>query len=262
MLGWLRKMTFSDGTIPLLNDSSPGIAPNSQALLEYADRLGLHGTDQPIKECGYRTWQRGQTELVLDVGPVGPDYIPGHAHSDTFSFVLYHKGRPVIVDPGTSTYEKNDRRQMERSTCYHNTVMVHEREQSEVWGGFRVGRRAKITELEEKPGTLRAVHDGYVRWGISHERTWKFDEDKLMINDRLKGAKSSDKAAAFFHFGPDVKVTQKNGYLEAGNLKIRFAGANDIQLESYEFCMGFNKRAPAQKISIRFSNQLETTIEI
>jgi hypothetical protein len=26
--------------------------------------------------------------LILDVAPVGPDYLPGHAHADTLSFEL------------------------------------------------------------------------------------------------------------------------------------------------------------------------------
>jgi uncharacterized heparinase superfamily protein len=76
-------------------------------LYVYADRLGAVETVLPLKECGYRKIERGRYEMVVDVGNIGPDYIPGHAHSDTFSFVLYRDGKRFIVDTGASTYEVN-----------------------------------------------------------------------------------------------------------------------------------------------------------
>lgn len=37
---------------------------------------------------------------------IGPDYIPGHAHADTFNYELRIDGVPFIVDTGISTYNK------------------------------------------------------------------------------------------------------------------------------------------------------------
>ena len=82
--------------------------------------------------------------MFIDFGKIGPSYQPGHAHSDTFNFELIKNGNPFIVDTGVSTYEKNERRQIERSTSSHNTITIGDYEQSEVWGGFRVAKRAKI----------------------------------------------------------------------------------------------------------------------
>ena len=76
--------------------------------------------------------KRSSYELFLDVGNIGPDYQPGHAHSDTFNFELIFKNKPIIVDTGISTYEKNNTRQLQRSTFSHNTVMIGNSEQSEV----------------------------------------------------------------------------------------------------------------------------------
>ncbi len=45
--------------------------------------------------------------MIIDIGQIGPSYIPGHAHADTFNFVMHAKGQPLFVDPGTSTYETN-----------------------------------------------------------------------------------------------------------------------------------------------------------
>lgn len=73
-------------------------------------------------------------ELLADVGSIGPDYQPGHAHADTFNFVLYLNERPIIVDTGTSTYEVNEIRFYERSTAAHNTVVVAGKNSSESMG--------------------------------------------------------------------------------------------------------------------------------
>ena len=108
----------------------------------------------------------------MDIGPIGPDYIPGHAHADTFNFEFLYKKRPIIVDIGISTYEKNSRRQTERSTEYHNTIRIDEKDSSEVWGGFRVGRRAKITSYNEEKNKITATHDGYKRMGALHSRSF------------------------------------------------------------------------------------------
>ncbi len=127
MLAWLREVTFSNGNIPMVNDCAYDVAPSSQKLFEYAKSLKIPVIKAHLKESGYRIFQGKNYELFVDVGNIGPDYQPGHAHSDTFSFELYINKQPFIVDVGTSTYEKNERRQNERQTYSHNTVMINEK---------------------------------------------------------------------------------------------------------------------------------------
>ena len=150
MLGWLLAISLKNGDIPHVNDSTSRIAPTCEQLLEYSKRLGLSYSNPQLADSGYRKITMPNYEMIVDVGDIGPDYIPGHAHSDTFNFLLYVDKLPVIVDTGISTYEKNNRRQYERSTKAHNTVQINDLDQSEVWGGFRVAKRAYITDLEEK----------------------------------------------------------------------------------------------------------------
>jgi hypothetical protein len=181
MLQWINCMTFSNGNIPLFNDAATGIAPSSQQLNDYAIRLGipsekiipqihLNSSDSFLKESGYRRFNGSNYECIIDVGQPGPDYQPGHAHADTFSFEIYFHGKPIIVDAGVSTYDKNERRQLERSTSSHNTVQLSSFNSSEVWGGFRVARRSNIISLDEDTGFVRASHDGYKHLGVIHER--------------------------------------------------------------------------------------------
>ena len=156
-------------------------------------------------ESGYRKFRKPKYEILVDVGQLGPDYIPGHAHADIFNFVLYVDGLPFIVDQGTSTYENNSRRHFERSTSAHNTVSIADTNQSEMWGAFRVGRRARIIDHKETSTTITASHDAFIRkFGIEHRRSFEFANATIKIYDQLIGAQKAQ-ARAYFHFAPGLK---------------------------------------------------------
>ncbi len=261
MLGWLAMITFQNGMIPWVNDSTEGIAPSSQELFEYAKRLGIPWKETKLGESGYRMVRRSVYELFIDVGNIGPDYIPGHAHSDTFNFVLHVNASPVIVDTGISTYEKNKRRQIERSTSSHNTVEVNGRNQSDVWGGFRVGKRAKIIKLIEKDNEIKSCHDGYEIIGVSVSRTWKYSNDQITIIDEIQGMKESFMAMAFLHFHPGLTPILKSNTLQVFPVEISFNGHDSISLKDYYYCEGFNKTKKARKTEIKFTNNLVCSIK-
>lgn len=181
MLSWLKNITFKNGEIPLLNDSAFGIAPSSSELFDYASRLDIKNMDLKFSESGYRKVEKDSYECVVDIGNIGPDYIPGHAHSDTFNFVVNFEDKPFIVDTGLSTYESNHRRTVERSTYSHNTVEVNKKDQSEVWGGFRVANRAKIINIEEKENKIKASHNGYKKRVLSIQENGLLKITELLL---------------------------------------------------------------------------------
>lgn len=266
MLGWLRQLTVNSEQLklPLLNDAAGGIGPELSELFDYADRLGLQSKQVELGESGYRRYSTDTLDLICDVGNIGPDYQPGHAHSDTLSFVLYADGQPMIIDPGISTYENNDRRQLERSTEFHNTVQAEGMEQSEVWSAFRVGRRAKVEVQAEDGGNLVASHDGYQPWGVTHQRSWQVEKNSIRIEDRLEGG--PNKTGSFnLHLDPkwgnEIQLTRKNR-IAVGNLIISFEGHENVKKQSYGCPNGYNRYIKAVKITTRFVGSLTTIITI
>lgn len=262
MLGWLQAVTFKNGNIPMVNDATFGIAPTTAELFAYAESLGLQSSKTVLKESGYRKMETDRYECFMDIGNIGPDYIPGHAHADAFSFELYCNQEPFIVDTGISTYEKNERRQMERGTKSHNTVLVNDTNQTEVWGGFRVARRAKIIKLVENEDGYSAQHDGYRRLGIIHKRSFSFSEQKIEIEDKLSGKSNTSKA--FFHFYPYLKhITVKENTVECKQygIEMNFNGENvEVERSTYNFAEGFNKTKEGVVVCVSFSRKLTTTI--
>jgi len=263
MLSWLEQVTFNNGNIPMFNDSTYNIAPTTSQLLDYAKSIELNWNRIKLSESGYRKFKYSKYELFVDVGNINPSYQPGHAHSNALSFELYYKGNPLIVDTGISTYEKNTLRQKERSTSSHNTVQIDDLEQSEVWGGFRVGRRAKVNLIQESNTMVKAVHNGFKKIGISHERKFKSSTKNIVIIDKLSKT-TNHIQKAYFHFYPSVcKIEVKSNYVVIENkLNIDFVGSTDIELLKYQYALGFNKTKEAYKIIVYFNRTLKTQIHI
>ena len=264
MISWLYNITYRNGNIPMVNDATFNIAPNSKKLFTYAKHLGINSQDIPLSDSGYRKINSNNYELLIDIGKVGPSYQLGHAHSDTFNFELIKKGIPIFVDTGISTYEKNFNRQKQRSTYSHNTVKIGSKDQTQVWGGFRVAKRAKITHLTEKTNLIEASHDGYLSDGYNHTRSFLWGEKDLILTDKINKS-TSNNAKAFFHLHSSVTkplVDGNNVILESLGISIEFERASTIEIEEYQLSEGFNKSSLAYKIVVIFDQILKTKISL
>ena len=255
MLSWLETIIYRDGSIPLLNDSAMEIAPSACELFSYAKRLGIKWCSKiELIDSGYYKLITSRAECIVDVGEILASYIPGHSHADTFNFELRINGVPIIVDPGVSTYEKNEIRQRERSTAWHNTVVAGEQNSSDVWGGFRVGKRAKVTILNKSYNLIEAIHDGYSKIGLKHRRRFELNDSELIVNDEMvTQSKNPISTYAMFHLHPLVMCD---------DLKIEFMGANSIERITYLFPLGYNKLVEATALKVCFKEKLQTKIKI
>jgi len=216
---WLRVMTHPDGGISLFNDAAFDIAPTLASLTEYATALGSVVDQAPLADIealadsGYVRLQIGPAVMIADVGEIGPDHLPGHAHADTLSFELSLRGQRVLVNGGTSTYEVTAERLRQRGTAAHNTVVVDGVDSSEVWSSFRVARRARplaVTWDRDVDGLwLSAGHDGYWRLPgkVIHRRRWRLDSIGLAVEDAVEGRYKSAEARFHMLAGQDVTWT-------------------------------------------------------
>jgi hypothetical protein len=262
MLGWLHAFCFADCSYAMTGDAAPGVAADVRTLLAYAMHLQIGATKSELKESGYRKLCGQSYELLADVGNILPAYQPGHAHADTFSFCLNVKGKPVIVDTGISTYEKNDRRLAERGTEAHNTINVAGINSSDVWDGFRMGKRASVNILNDTGRELRASHDGYAAIGIIHERHYKCEDKKIIIGDRLKGYKGQG-AWFHIHFHPSCKPVQRGPLcFETDGIIINIIKGTGAELVNYLYCSGYNKTEPGVRLRIHVEEHAVVSIEL
>lgn len=278
LLSWLGTMCHPDGDIAFFNDAAFGIAPSLAEVEGYAARLGMPPQNAPkgivhLQGSGYVRVESGAGVLLIDAAAVGPDYLPAHAHADTLSFELSIGSQRVIVNGGTSMYGTSPLRDRERGTAAHSTVEINGQNSSEVWAGFRVGRRAKplgvSVEQQDAGCVVRAGHDGYdhLPGAPRHHRAWRIDQNQgVVIEDQISGR--FDRAVAHFHFHPAVlpvpsddpdKWDIRVGGDRVGSIGVR--GGRATLLDG-EWHPEFGKSVPNRCLAVEVeSNRLLTTIE-
>lgn len=275
MIRWLDAMTHPDGGISFFNDAALSIAPKLTQLRAMAQRLSVPGDScaaQPIRllPCsGYARASVGPAELLCDLAPVGPDYQPGHAHADTLSFELSLFGDRIVVNTGTSTYAPGPLRTFERSTKAHNTLEINGADSSEVWGAFRVARRARVVDASCRQSdggvTILGAHDGYtrLRGAPIHRRRWLLVPDSLTIFDTIDGAFRS--AVARVHLHPSVTLDSDHSVRLPSGHRLSFAahgGSLSLEHSSWhpEFgsirenlCLVVSVAGPESKLVLRWT---------
>jgi uncharacterized heparinase superfamily protein len=235
----LAALTHPDGDIALLNDSAFGIA-------NPASELAAPAPPGPfaLPQTGYFGARSESGDYVVcDAAPIGPDYLPGHAHGDIFSFELSLRGRRVIVDAGVSGYEADEARAWCRSTRAHNTVEIDGEDQCEFWAAFRVARRGRPRDVTwEACGAgfaLEGWHDGYERLAsrARHRRRFRWHpEGVLLVRDTVT-ARRPVRAASRLHLHPDCEIRLDGASgarvsFPGGSFRVAFAGEGEFAVES------------------------------
>ncbi|MEP7244884.1 MAG: alginate lyase family protein [Gammaproteobacteria bacterium] len=278
MRGWLRIMSHPDGEIAFFNDAAFGIAPSPAELDHYAARLALVAPVSQefeslviLDSSGYVRARSGPRYLVCDCAAVGPDYLPGHAHADSLSFELSVGVQRLFVNSGTSTYWNPIARERERGTAAHNTVVIDDRNSSDVWRQFRVAQRAH-TRLHFAKATaegieIQASHDGYrhLPGKNTHTRRWHLCGPALRIEDTLGGAFTS--ARAHFHLHPLIEVERVSASSvllrtpSGTRVTVSFNGAATLDVTAGIWHPGFGLSLANKGIEARFAGaKLVTTV--
>lgn len=206
MQAFLETITGPNGRLPLLKDTVMSNAPDGPSSV-MKRREG--STCSWLADSGFAVMRNGEDFLIADFGRVCPDYLPAHAHADLFSFELTISDVPVIVDSGVFEYAEGEWRKWFRSTAAHNTVEIDGRDQSEMWGSFRVGRRARPSRVvwtnEPSFTAISGEHDGYAP--VLHHRTIvALHEARIwIVVDRVSGP-AAHVARNFIHLHPDAEV--------------------------------------------------------
>lgn len=234
MLGWLRAVTFSDGSWPAVNDAVAGVAPAPGVLFNAATALGLAFAERPLGDSGYRMIRMPEYELFIDVGGIMPAWQPGHAHADTGNFCLQVRGRPIVVDTGASSYEDPVVRAYQRGSAAHNVLVVNGRDGSELWSRFRVGRRCRVLDVVESPHRIEISY--VTAAGHRLRRSFDWDKDGITIADSWPDA--AGPALLHLHLHPDIDLSG-DGSL-SGDVLLTTTKMSAVKTSGAAIALGFN----------------------
>lgn len=281
MMSWAAIMTHPDDDIPFFNDAALGTAVKLQQLQAYAGRLGIivsSRVDVPLTflpDSGYARFDSRYFTAFLDVARVGPEYLPGHAHADTLSLEVSVSGYRLLVNSGTSGYGTGAERQRQRGTPAHNTVCVDGQNSSEVWAGFRVGRRAAVHDVsaDAEGCCMSAWHDGFQHLAgrPKHFRSVRVLDHLLQITDRVSGL-GGHRIQGFWHLHPDVLViddqlkVKKEVILRfrqstAQSIRLSFYGPVRIYIEPSTYHPKFGVTVPSQRLVFDYQGMLPVEVQ-
>lgn len=263
---------------PLFNDAGDNVAKSTKSLLKAVQEvIGCDTADIPDNKtifdvAGYYKLYAGKNALIFDCGQIGPSYMGGHAHCDCLSFELSIDGKVLFTNSGTYQYQ-GKLRQFFRSTKAHNTIMIDDREQAELWGEHRAARR--MSKIECKPqnqcvsGKFQSCH------GDSFFRKINFMEDNIVITDYVQAKdKKKHEARQFFHIVPEYhyvmdneqQVSVWNDIDKLADIRIP-AGSRVIIHKEGEICafaqdFGRLEKKEVLEIKTQFENAAEICVDI
>ncbi|WP_223669258.1 alginate lyase family protein [Kangiella shandongensis] len=278
-LNWMDAMEHPDGGIAFFNDSTLSVAPTGEEIKSFAKLLGLEanwGKNAPdnvfyLKNSGFISVVKPLYKLIADIGDVSPRYQPGHSHAETLSFELSVRGKRVFVNSGISQYGNDAKRQLQRATKSHNTLIPNNSNSSQVWGGFRVAKASKVEQVSVNSEesvidcTIRGFWD-LNRKGNSHNRRFSMHEDGFSIYDKI--SEDGLSCVVIFKLHPDIKVLKNSedsvllSVDEHAEISMSTEGGK-IKIIDSTWYPSFGHEVPTKTVLINVDAQnLETNIRI
>jgi uncharacterized heparinase superfamily protein len=271
MVSALGAFTRGDRGIHLLNDSAQGVAPSSARLAYLA--AGVLGEDitppageWALRSSGFYGHRESATgdALIIDCGNPGPSYQPGHAHCGILSYELDLAGVLVVVDSGVHGYDGDPFREYVRSTRAHNTVAIDGKDQSEMWGTFRIARRARVvtarSSIEGRNYIFHGAYRPFHSRAAIHDRVFTRAPGELSVVDVVRDAPGVF-LDSFIHLHPDFSADIRDGNVVARNgvlvVVITPFGTDSIRIYNGEsnpvqgwYCPEFGRAIPQSVIGL------------
>jgi hypothetical protein len=156
-----------------------------------------------------------EVRLIVDAAPLGYLALAAHGHADALSLVLSVGGFPVLVDPGTYSYDPQSKwRDYFRGTSAHNTVRVDYQDQSVSGGAFLWNRHAVARcvafDVGAEEQRVLAEHDGYRRLPdpVLHRREviYRPAARLVTVTDEIRCA-APHHIEIFWHFADECRVS-------------------------------------------------------
>jgi len=228
---------YDGENIPSIGDSddgyaiAPGISLSGELSPESWSDSNRRISHRTFPEAGY-TIIKTSDELFItfDHGPLGMPPLYNHGHADALSINLYKNQKPFFIDIGTYKYNGvPEKRAYFKGTRAHNTICIDGMDQARQLTGFIWDKPYKvkwdILKDTEEFFHIKASHDGYLRLKkpAIHIRDFQINDDQTcIIIDSFQGEEEVHLFELNFHLHPNVKISDKNGWLmlENGNESI------------------------------------------
>ena len=224
-------------------------------------------------EGGFYCLQTDDLHVFVDAGDLGMRGRGGHGHNDTFSFELWARGEPLLVDSGTYAYTFDvEARQRFRSTQAHNTVMIDSTELADfngLWSILEDRTRPEVLQWTSSPDhdTLEVRHHAYetLAQPVLHRRRFELDKKslRLTVTDAFEG-QGTHQIEAFFHLAPGANVTlvgEKSAKVHSGGIGWTLTtNAGTLSILETRFSRSYGLQESNQTVRLRLNPMLPAEV--
>lgn len=165
-------------------------------------------------------------KAMFDFGDIGMAPLNAHAHCDILSFNLNISGNPLLIDCGTYKYHQDSGfRDFFRGVKAHNTISINDMDQVEFLGPFICSKSPKITLINEGENYISCSSDMYKRFKCVVERKLNFDENYIIIKDKIINKSTSMiNIKRYFNFDERVfcEIENNNCVCIVDDIKVTF----------------------------------------
>ena len=178
----------------------------------------------------------------FDAAPLGFLSIAAHGHADALSFLMHLDGDPFFVDSGTYTYHTEPEwRKYFMGTLAHNTIRINKQNQAVIGGPTLWLDHYKTKVIKSQSNAnfdyVKASHNGYNKFGITHTREVHFEKNKCLIKiiDSINSVKSDNYLVEMpFHLHPTIQVniSKKNKFYLSNDKNRKVTLQTDYKLNN------------------------------
>lgn len=218
---------------------------------------------------GYIGKKSENLHLIVDMAKVIEGNQPGHLQCDALSFELALKGKKILTNSGTYEYNAGKRRYYSRSTQSHNTLKYGDFDQSQIWGSFRVAKKAKtsyeIHELtNDKVKVVGQVSGFDFNKNITHRRELNYRKSYLKVVDELISEDGKESSQIFYHLTPEFKFVDDQIVCKKTNTFVaKIKSSESWEVKTTEFYEQFGYSQEKETLVIKnIPPNKEVTLEI
>ncbi len=187
MLHAYKNYHTSKDEIFFFNDTNNN-SLKAKTLIEYFNKVyeKKYSVKNILSKNFWKLKTRHISIMTKCCGPT-PVFNPGHSHADNLSFEMVYKNQKIFVNPGIFSYTGINRLKS-RQTKNHNTLVLENKNSSQIWSNFRIGKKAQTTVEKKNNKSIYFSHNGYsgLFKKIIHKRKINIiDNNYLTIEDEI-----------------------------------------------------------------------------
>ena len=211
------------------------------------DKIEPNNILKYFKNSGYivirNNWSKDSNYLFVDFGEFGAQF-SGHSHSSITNFIYSYKGKNIINDSGTYSYNKSwTERNLFRSSKAHNVLVINNKNQAKIKSWFswedkpKLKRIININDVVE----LTCRHNGYKGFFVERKIITNKFLSQLILKDKIIPLNNLDKDRSYniniyLHFDKNVELQYENNKIKINDeLTIKIFSNNSFKTNLEKF---------------------------